>query len=445
MKTLTEVADELLKPVEDLVFDHSTGKFYRKEANSPDWTGLKILESVKEHISKQGYSLAKERGKASPVDAVISNLQSREGGAVDYAGELAGHSAGIYATKTARYLVTKGAELPTPTNTNWSTIKDILETLFVTEEQLHRFYGWMKVAIEARNKGAIIPGQACVFAGPPGCGKSLLQQRIITALLGGRTCKPIQYIRGTTTFNKDLTRAEHWVLEDEHASTRLVHRRAFGTAIKDITVNQTHRLHGKGQDAQVSLPLFIRLTVSLNHEADNLMVLPPLDESIRDKMMIFHVGVGKPFAYETQDPIKHLEFEKQIDSEIPGFAWFLTNEWVIADELKDIRFGIKAYINDYILQVFEDSAEENTLLELIDSHYYAGSQTDRVVVTSAALQNTLESADCTLCHTARQLLGGAANTGGLLRLIANKYPDRIKCLTTGHSGPKKWGIYPPKR
>lgn len=443
MKTLTEAADELLKPVEDLVFDHSTGKFYRKETNSKDWTGLRILESVKEHISKQGYSLAKERGKASPADTVISHLQSKDGGAVDYAGELAGHDAGIYSTREARYLVTNGATLPTPTKTDWSLIKQFLETLFINDVQLHRFYGWMKIAIEARNKGAIIPGQACVFAGPPGCGKSLLQQRIITALLGGRTCKPIQYIRGTTTFNKDLTRAEHWVLEDEHASTRLAHRRAFGTAVKDITVNQMHRLHGKGRDAQVSLPLFIRLTVSLNDEPENLMVLPPLDDSIVDKMMIFHVG-GE-FAFDIREPEKRMEFEAKIDAAIPGFAWFLINEWVIADELKDTRFGIKAYISEEIMQVFEDNAEYNTLLELIDSHYYPSTQSDRVVVTSAQLQNTLESADCIMCHTARQLLGGAANVGGLLRKIADKYPDRVKCLTTGHSSPKKWGLYPPKR
>ena len=444
MNTLTEAIDSLVKPIEDLVFDHSTGKFYRKETNSKDWTGLRILESVKEHISKQGYSLAKERGKASPVDAVISKLQSKEGGAVDYAGELAGHDAGIYSTREARYLVTNGATLPTPTKTDWSLIKGILETFFVTEEQLHRFYGWMKVAIEARNKGAIIPGQACVFAGPGGCGKSLLQQRIITALLGGRTCKPIQYIRGTTTFNKDLTRAEHWVLEDEHASTRLAHRRLFGTAIKDITVNQMHRLHGKGRDAQVSLPLFIRLTISLNDEAENLMVLPPMDDSIQDKMMLFHVGTGDKFAFDIREPEKRLEFEAQIDAAIPGFAWFLINEWVIADELKDTRFGIKAYANEYILQVFADNAEENTLLELIDSHWYAGDQKDTLVVTSAQVQNALESADCTMCHTARQLFTYNGAAGSWLRKLADNYPERVKCLTVGHSGPKKWKLFPPK-
>lgn len=437
-QSISDLLESAKKPVDDLVFDYTSKQFYRREDGGEEWSPL-LTDSARTHVALKGYSMHKGKGMPSEVDREILRLQTKSGGAVAYAGELAGHSPGIYRSESTSFLVTRGASMPTPTPGEWPLIQKFLTGLFGELCQLAYFYGWMKVALEARQKGAIIPGQACVFAGPPGCGKSLLQQRIITTMLGGRSGKPIQYIRGTTTFNKDLTRAEHWVLEDEHASTRIEHRRAFGTAIKEITVNQQHRLHAKGKDAAVSLPLFIRLTVSLNDEPENLMVLPPLDESILDKLMVFHVG-GK-FDFDIRDPEKRLKFEADIDAEIPHFMHYLLTEWEIAEELKDTRFGIKSYVHPDLLFVFNENAPELQLLELIDTAFFSGGQKDQLVYTAMQLKNALQSSDSLVSYEARQLLRYDSACGAYLARLAGT--GRVARLTFGKAQPTKWAIKAP--
>src|SRR5258708_40122450 len=93
---------------------------------------------------------------------------------------------------------------------------------------------------------------------------------------------------GLTHFNKDLFAAEHLMIEDEVASTAIKHRRHFATRIKDFTVNEVQSCHAKGRDA-ISLRPFWRLTISLNDEPENLLILPPIDESLEDKIMLLKV------------------------------------------------------------------------------------------------------------------------------------------------------------
>ena len=51
-------------------------------------------------------------------------------------------------------------------------------------------FGWLKIAHESLRTGKLRVGQALAFAGPRECGKSLLQNHIITPIVGGRSAKP---------------------------------------------------------------------------------------------------------------------------------------------------------------------------------------------------------------------------------------------------------------
>ena len=105
-------------------------------------------------------------------------------------------------------------------------------------------------------------------------------------MLGGRAAKPTEYMSGRTPFNADLFAAEHLMIEDEYGSTDLRTRREFGARIKDITVNDVQSCHAKNRWQAISLRPFWRLSISLNDEPENLMVLPPVDESLSDKLML---------------------------------------------------------------------------------------------------------------------------------------------------------------
>ena len=92
-----------------------------------------------------------------------------------------------------------------------------------------------------------------------------------------------------------MFRAEHLVVEDNAASTDIRTRRNFGAFLKTITVNDDQPCFGKGREA-VNLTPFWRLSISVNDEPENLMVLPPIDESIEDKLILLK-------AYSTPMPM----------------------------------------------------------------------------------------------------------------------------------------------
>lgn len=437
----TESLEEALpKPVIDgVVFDRSSSRFFIESEDKKEWSPV-LTDSVRTYLASKGLS-AKRTKSNGPSEVDLKVLELQRENTVDYAGELAGHGPGLVRTGEASFLVTRGANLVKPVQGEWETLKKFMVNLFGDEEQLHYFYSWARVAVCARQSNVIIPGQAVILAGPAGCGKSLLQQRIITPLLGGRSAKPMQYVTGKTPFNKDLTRAEHWMMEDEHAATDIKSRRALGTAIKDITVNQQHRMHAKGRDACVSVPLFIRLTISLNDEAENMMVLPPLDDSVLGKLMLFHVR--NAFDFDINEPEKRLAFEKAMGDELPAFLWFLLNRWVIPTEMQDTRFGVKAYANLEIVEVFDENAPELQMLELIDRAFFSGDSLKEKHGTATEIQSELVAAESLVSYDARRLLYFNSACGVYLGRLAASRPERVvKRGSRGHRG-FAWSIYPP--
>lgn len=254
----------------------------------------------------------------------------------------------------------------------------------------------------------------------------------------------MQFVTGKTTFNKDLTRAEHWMMEDEHASTDIKSRRALGTAIKDITVNATQRLHAKGRDAFMSVPLFIRLSISLNDEAENMLVLPPLDDSVLSKLMLFRVKDA--FGAGGGDLEKRKEFETQLAVEMPHFAWWLMNKWTIPEEIRDPRFGVKAYANPELLEVFDENAPELIMLELMDRAWFSGDSPQTLVRGRATdLQSQLVAAESLVSFEARRLLYQNNTCGVYLGRLAVRCPKRVLRHGCGNGNPYTWTVLPPAK
>jgi hypothetical protein len=132
-------------------------------------------------------------------------------------------------------------------------------------------------------------GQAIFLCGQHDCGKSFLQNYIITPLLGGRVALPYKYLNGDTQFNSELFAAEHLCLDDDVPFTDSKARRRFGTYIKSVTASDCTPCFTKYR-TPVTLSPFWRLTVSTNDEPENLMIIPVLDESLIDKVMLFETA-----------------------------------------------------------------------------------------------------------------------------------------------------------
>jgi hypothetical protein len=399
----------------------------------------------------RGYGLRKkaaEGERLSEVDQKLNEIQNEHD--VAYAGPLAGNRSGVIECGGNRILVTTSPKLIEPVEGDWPVLGALLKNLLVDDryDQRPYLFGWLKIAYEALQAGGWRPGQAMGLAGPIRCGKSLLQA-LITEILGGRSAKPYRYMSGRTDFNAELFGAEHLMIEDEHSSTDIRSRRAFGSHIKQLTVNQTQSCHGKNRQALALMP-FWRVTISVNDEPEAMMVLPPMsdseNDSLSDKLFLLRAMKAKmPMPTEEHD--QQIAFWRKLVSELPAFLRFLVN-WKVPNELRDGRFGIKTWQHPQLLASLDALAPETRLLELIDEVIFTDGGIGELAKVKARvtwkgkaerLQRLLFDSD--FGYEAKKLLPWASATGTYLGRLASKRPNRVQPDRSPNS--RDWIILAP--
>ncbi len=421
-----------------LVFDYYdiARKEFLVRSSGKDW--IPFTETQYKRILKsRGVSgTVPEKMHVSPLDEAI--LFAQDANSVCYAGQLAGWTAGVHTPPCGRILVTKGPNLITPEKGQWKHLQTFFETLFADHpEQLKIFYGWMKIAVESLYGRLFRPGQCLVLAGEKGCGKSLAQQ-LITEVLGGRFARPYSYMAGKTEFNADMFTAEHLAIEDDVPSTKLADRRSFGAKIKEVTANQGQRLHAKGRDALI-LPVFWRITVSVNDEPENLMILPPIDESLTDKLILTRTRTAT-LPCSTQSDEGRDKCWQTLTSELPAFlAWL--KAWQIPGEFQSGRYGVKEYHHPEIMVTLAELSPEAKLAQLIDTALFSEAIKVSWTGTATELESLLTGHSAT-AYEARRLLSFNTATGVYLSRLAVKSPDRYERKHTNAGN--EWLIKPAR-
>ena len=400
------------------------------------WLSL-VETQFKKELALRGLHMHKDKKElVSEADKFIINLRDKRD--VDYVGSLAGFKSGLYKIDGRRVLVTDSPNIIEPAPGTWGTIDSVIYGLLrdETHKQQDYLYGWLKVAYESLRAGKLRPGQVLAMSGPHDCGKSLLQQ-IITVILGGRSAKPYEYMTDATTFNSDMFKSEHLCIEDEPASTDIRTRRAFGAQIKQIAACDTQRCHAKHREA-ITLTPFWRLTISLNDEPENLMVLPPIDNSIEDKIIIFRTS-----SFQMPMPTKTVEersaFWQLLISEIPAFMDHLC-KWKIATELSSERYGVTHFHHPDLLQEIDALSPEYRLLMIINKELFGDiAPMSDWTGTAEDLESRL-TGEGAFQHESRKLLSWANAAGTYLARLSKKYPDRVTYERTKHR--RTWTIKP---
>ena len=367
----------------------------------------------------------------SPIDSLIADVSYTK--SVAYAGRLAGRRRGCYQMNGKRVLVTADPTIIEGKKGQTPLIESVVKQLFQIGEvdQRPRIYGWLKMARKAMLEGFPMPGQALVLAGPRNAGKNLFQD-IITEMLGGRAEKPYRYMVGRSEFNGDLFGAEHLCIADEVPFYDMPSRRVFGSKIKDICVNSLQSCHGKHKEALTLFPLW-RLSISVNDEAENLVMLPPLEESIEDKIMLLKVSRAI-MPMPSDSPQHRMEFWDAVRAEIPSFIHFVEN-YEIPEELKESRFGIQAFQHPELVEVLKEMTHENRLMELMQII---------VIPENGVWKGTLEQLetqlleDSTYKRQLEKLLYYPTALMTYMRRLQKSMPERVKAVKS--NGKRGWEL-----
>ena len=424
---------ERMKPDENFTaYYHSPRRVYWSKNKKEKWI-QRNTSQLRSYVRTLGYNGKTQKGDCcSEIDTFVADTDDNN--AVDYVGALAGYQAGQHKDGEVDMLITSSPKIIQPANTEWDTLHKLLTGMF-DDEQLYYLYGWLHFSYKSLVAGQRTQAQALAVAGKAGGGKSLFQN-IITRILGGRSAKPYQFMTGGSAFNYDLFGAEHLMIEDETAMTDLRSRRNMGQLIKNFTVCSDQRCHAKGIDA-IMLHPFWRLTITMNDEPENLMVLPPIDESLVDKIILLKAKkVKMPMPTDTIE--QKAKFWDRLMDDLPGFINYLL-AFEVRDDLKCDRFGIKHFHHPDIIREINALSPEIRLFDMIQAEIpqslWEGS--------SMELEAKLTGHDSDHSYEARKLLSWGNSTGTYLKRLGLKFPDQFIFSRT-HNG-RIWKIYPRKQ
>ena len=415
-------------------YDCGRGGFFTQDTRG-EW--IPFSESSVRRLLKhrQFPHITSDNEQRFHIENALIKLQTENN--VAYAGPIAGFKQGLHQICGQNVLVTTGPRLLVAREGRWDTFKTFVSELL--GEQVRVFYGWIKAALRSLYSGPPwVPGQMLAIAGPAGCGKSLLQN-LVTELLGNRSAKPYKYMIGDTDFNNDLITAEHLMIEDEAASTDLRVRRHFGSQLKNMVVNETQRLRRMRLDALTVTP-FWRITISVNDEPENLAVLPPIDESIKDKITLLRAfQINPPFA---ADDIKARNLWRQrLSDELPAFIFWLRS-YRVPTSMVNVRYGVSAFHDEEILAALRDLSPETRLLTLIDTLQPWGIDREPWEGPASELEEKLIEKD-RLGRVAKLLYFSSA-CGTYLGRLVQQCPERFS-VHRPYNSSKRYKILPPNR
>lgn len=397
-------------------YDAKHGSFL--SMNSADEYQVYGKSELKSLLKRKGYSQNLFHADSlTYLEAELLRIAQED--SVHFAGPLAGYQPGPIEMYGSRFLVTTGPKFIKAVQGKWETLKKLIVELL--GDQARYFFGWVKHAMRSLRAGPPwAPGQLLAIAGPPRCGKSLLQD-LITMMLGGRCSSPYDYMIGNTNFNADIYGAEHGLIGDTNHATDHKSRREFGAAIKKLVVERVHKLHDKGKTGFSCTP-FVRLTLTLNENPEALLVLPSLDTDVKDKIILLHAGARD--IHESVKPFgTWAVYEAKLRSELPAFLYAM-HRWEIPANIRCVNYGVKSFHAGSLVDALTEMAQDQSILNLIDTYLFekrlaiewTGSATDLVRDLAQAIGNT----------------GGAVQlppdwrVGQLLTTLADKHPHRIK-------------------
>lgn len=295
---------------------------------------------------------------------------------VDYAGLLVGYTSGLHDVNGHTILVTASPRVIEPRSGAFNIIQKLIVTLFKDAEhpQYSIFMQWLAECYRAFHSRMTTEGpwtfQHCPILGifgDSGCGKSALIKLVIEPLLGGKRADPLKFLN-EGKFNKDLFSASLLVLDDKAAAANLEERRMRVGALKSLLWDADQRMEGKGTDAlDLTVQPFWRLVIAGN-PGPGYNVLPTLDKSLRDKMILLHCSQAEELPESNE---QRAAWAKKIALELPAFAHFLLKFQAAATDkiiyAKPNRTSCPIFWHPTIANALMELQPEMRLMEMIEN------------------------------------------------------------------------------
>lgn len=220
--------------------------------------------------------------------------------------------------------------------------------------QYDSFMAWFQRFYLSALEGRLESGHAIMIGGPTSTGKTLLNYHIVGNAVGGHA-DAANFILGKTIFNRECAESAYWAVDDDRGSSTWERRDEFSNCLKRLVANTRMAYHAKYKDEQ-TVDWRGRIGVTFNLDPKGLQILPDMDSSNEDKIMLFQFGDYLP---------DFTNVEEVIARELPFYLRKVVN-WKIPDYIMGApRFGVKSFHHPNLMQASRDAAPSGILAEML--------------------------------------------------------------------------------
>lgn len=428
---------------------------------------------LRRFLIKVGYrSRAKKGQTQSEIDAFLCECEEKR--RVYYAGPLAGYEAGFYRMNGKSILVTESPVLITPLVpipeqieangycAGWPILGGILERMLCDPgekiDQRPYLFGHLHYTLECLYDSLPESGLAVAIAGAPESGKTLLLS-LIKTIFGGRVAKPYEFMIGRDNFNEEMFESVLLLIDDETVETKMDARKKLGSWLKKFVANAENRCRGLHKKAISLVPLW-RVFFLMNEEADSILVLPPIDASIKDKLMIFK-AYKHSMPMPTDSARQKRAFWDALMAELPYFIHWLLYKYERPESIKGGRYYIKPFKHPDIIKNIYNLSKEAKIWNLIEKAIFKADKKQECyfpkyprvtylpagmwIGTSQELCDYLRASDRLTVEDKKQIETSAAWMGQRLKSLSIHHGrTRIMKACTKSRDSKLWVLYPKK-
>lgn len=345
------------------------GRHYWTKHGGNGWVYL-AKEDAKMHLKGAGVNDRPPRGQlVSEVERVLIHVQTsrRVSAAVPV---LFTHSETVdIHGETYLNISTKKAMAPAETGNpdDFPWLYEFMHNVFDGDQDgisAHEYFlCWFRRFYESALRGQPLPGQVVIIAGEAHTGKTFLNKCIIGEALSG-SVDAEDLLMGETNFNKAGGENALWRCDDAASEGDWKTRQQFTKALKQMAANPSQLYQPKFRDA-IELPFVGRVVVTCNMDPESLKILPALDGTIKDKVMLFKLRSGyRPHFFNS-----NYENEARIRKELPFFLNWLINRPCPPNIMDPIfkRFGVKSFHHTELVHQAQSETREAIFIEMLQT------------------------------------------------------------------------------
>ena len=432
------------------MFYYDGNKYWTEYSNPGQWRALS-QDNVSLHLKNARCSPKIPKGSfVSEVDRVIVHVQNNRyvAAAVPLlfnAETLVNYNGNDYlniSTKTAMAPADSGDPKDFPWIHNFVT--DGFDGSAAGIPAREFFIGWLRRFWLTSYQGDPQPGQSVILAGEKNTGKTFFSKCVIGPALGGSiTAEDI--LLQKTHFNRAAAHNAHWRCDDALAEGDSRIKQVLANSLKAMAANPTVVYQPKYVDS-TELPFMGRVFVTCNTDPESLKILPYLDGTLKDKLMLFRMKKDfHPHFLNT-----NAENEQRVLNELPFFLRWL-HDYKLEPGVEDVhnpRFGVISFHHETLVNEANREQPESLLAELIHAAMVnlrgtvakTSARPAIVKLTATELAKAIEDAQQ---GRSLQQLGGVRNIGKLLhKIIEQETSCHLKEAPGMTHGTSRYVFYP---